>query len=163
MMLVDGCALLCYILCVCLGHDLEDFNIRDQDMSLLHQDAFLLKNQLPYQLLLDRTKMVELESANYFWTTMFQEFFSINDESIFQKFMGMKSKEAFVKKMKNYCTCLFLPINQKKLKPGEVVAVVLIITSQSQSLVITSSIFSEENSSAKNVGVQTWKFEFFRN
>ena len=65
MMLVDGCALLCYILCVCLGHDLEDFNIRDQDMSLLHQDAFLLKNQLPYQLLLDRTKMVELESYSY--------------------------------------------------------------------------------------------------
>ena len=36
MMLVNGCALVCYILCVCLSHDLEDFNIRDQDMSLLH-------------------------------------------------------------------------------------------------------------------------------
>ncbi|KAL6322722.1 hypothetical protein AAG906_015408 [Vitis piasezkii] len=47
MMLVDGCALLCYILCVCLGYGHEDFNIRYQDISLLHQDALLLENQLP--------------------------------------------------------------------------------------------------------------------
>ena len=98
MMLVDGCALLCYILCVCSGHELEDFNIRDQDMSLLYQDVLLLENQLPNHLLLDLMKMVKMKSANYFWTAIFQEFFGINDESIFQKFMGMKSKESFVKK-----------------------------------------------------------------
>ncbi|KAL6322685.1 hypothetical protein AAG906_015371 [Vitis piasezkii] len=57
MMLVDGCALLCYILCVCLGYGHEDFNIRYQDISLLHQDALLLENQLPYQLLLELMKM----------------------------------------------------------------------------------------------------------
>ena len=61
-------------------------------------------------------EMVGLESANDFWMPMFQEFFGINDESIFQEFMGMKSKESFVKKMmKNYCSPsgLFLPENPK--------------------------------------------------
>ena len=112
MMLVDGCALLCYILCVCLGYGHEDFNIRYQDISLLHQDALLLENQLPYQLLLELMKMVDPESANDFWTAMFQEFFGISDESIFQEFIGMKKKESFLQKMKNYCPRLFLPINQ---------------------------------------------------
>ncbi|RVW81209.1 hypothetical protein CK203_041018 [Vitis vinifera] len=92
------------------GH--EDFNIRYQDISLLHQDALLLENQLPYQLLLELMKMVDPGSANDFWTAMFQEFFGISDESIFQEFIGMKKKESFLQKMKNYCPRLFLPINQ---------------------------------------------------
>ncbi|KAL6322715.1 hypothetical protein AAG906_015401 [Vitis piasezkii] len=63
MMLVDGCALLWYIVCVCLGGDHEDYDIRYQDLSLLHQDALLLENQLPYQLLQELMKMTESELA----------------------------------------------------------------------------------------------------
>ncbi|RVW81214.1 UPF0481 protein [Vitis vinifera] len=101
MMLVDGCALLWYILCVCLGGDHEDYDIRYQDLSLLHQDALLLENQLPYQLLQELMKMAVPESANKAWTVLFQEFFGMIDESFFQEFFGIKEKE------------------KPKLKPGE--------------------------------------------
>ena len=66
MMLVDGCALLYYILSVCLVYDHEHINIKYQDISVLHRDALLLENQLPYQLLLDLMKMVGPKSANAF-------------------------------------------------------------------------------------------------
>ncbi|KAJ9681542.1 hypothetical protein PVL29_020422 [Vitis rotundifolia] len=121
MMLVDGCALLRYIICVCLGGDHEDYDIRYQDLSLLHQDALLLENQLPYQLLQELMKMVDPESANDVWTVLFQEFFGMIDESFFQEFLGIKEKEySFLPKMKNYCCRPFLPIIQiinRKPKP----------------------------------------------
>ncbi|XP_034690538.1 UPF0481 protein At3g47200-like [Vitis riparia] len=111
MMLVDGCALLWYILCVCLGGVHEDYDIRYQDLSLLHQDALLLENQLPYQLLDGLMKMVDAESANDVWTVLFQEFFGF----------GIKEEEySFLPKMKNYCCRLFLAIIQiikRKPKP----------------------------------------------
>ena len=71
MMVVDDCALLSYILCVCLGSKQGNFSIRYQDISLLHQDALLLENQLPYQLLLQLMELVGPESTNHFWTIMF--------------------------------------------------------------------------------------------
>ncbi|XP_034690165.1 putative UPF0481 protein At3g02645 [Vitis riparia] len=122
MMLVDGCALLSYIVCVCLGGDHEDFDIRYQDLSLLHQDALLLENQLPYQLLQELMKMMGgSESANEAWTVLFQEFFGMIDESFFLEFFGIKEKEySFLPKMKNYCCRLFLAIIQiinRKPKP----------------------------------------------
>ena len=125
MMLVDGCALLWYILCVCIGGDHEDYDIRYQDLSLLHQDALLLENQLPYQLLDGLMKMVDPESANDVWTILFQEFFGMIDESFFQEFFGIKEEEySFLPKMKNYCCRLFLAIIQiinrrPKPKPDE--------------------------------------------
>ena len=36
--------------------------------------------------------------ANDFWMAMFQKFFGMDDKSIFQKLMRMKSKELFAKK-----------------------------------------------------------------
>ncbi|XP_034709830.1 uncharacterized protein LOC117932662 [Vitis riparia] len=53
MMLVDGCALLRYMIYACIdhGYNQEKFNIRYEDLSRLHRDALLLENQLPYQLL----------------------------------------------------------------------------------------------------------------
>ena len=42
MMLVDGCALLCYIASVCLGYRNKYFNIKYQDIGLLHHDVLLL-------------------------------------------------------------------------------------------------------------------------
>ncbi|XP_034709695.1 UPF0481 protein At3g47200-like [Vitis riparia] len=126
MMLVDGCALLSYIVCVCLGGDHEDFDMRYQDLSLLHQDALLLENQLPYQLLQELMKMMGgSESANEAWTVLFQEFFGMIDESFFLEFFGIKEKEySFLPKMKNYCCRLFLAIEPKpdeesKTKPDE--------------------------------------------
>ena len=84
MFLVDGCALLWYILCVCLG-DHEEYGIRYQDLSRIHQDALLLENQLPYQLLHNHI----MSMSNYAWTVIFQEFFGMStDESFFQEFFG---------------------------------------------------------------------------
>ncbi|KAJ9681543.1 hypothetical protein PVL29_020423 [Vitis rotundifolia] len=119
MMLVDGCALLWYILCLCLGGDHEDYDIRYQDLSLLHQDALLLENQLPYQLLHELMKMVDPESPND-WIVIFQEFFGMTDDSFFQEFLGIKEEYSFLPKMKNYCCRPFLPIIQiinRKPKP----------------------------------------------
>ena len=48
MMLVDGYALVCYILNICLGFGPKYLNLRYQDIRLLNQDALLLENQLPY-------------------------------------------------------------------------------------------------------------------
>ena len=47
MMLVDGCALLFYILWNFLGYDHEHINMRYQYISVLYRDALLLENQLP--------------------------------------------------------------------------------------------------------------------
>ena len=111
MLLVDGCALLWYILCVCLG-GYEEYGIRYQDLSRIHQDALLLENQLPYQLLYySMTKIVPSELANDAWTVIFQEFIGMStDDSFFQEFFGIK-EESFLRKMKNYCCRMFLPIN----------------------------------------------------
>ena len=65
MMVVDGCALLSYILCVCLRFKQENFSIIYQDISLLHRDTLLLENQLPYQLLFQLMEMVGSESTNH--------------------------------------------------------------------------------------------------
>ena len=102
MFLVDGCALLWYILCVCLG-DHEEYGIRYQDLSRIHQDVLLLENQLPYRLLHNHI----MSMSNYAWTVIFQEFFGMStDESFFQEFFGRK-EESFLRKMKSYCR-LFL-------------------------------------------------------
>ena len=61
MMVVDGSALLSYILNVCLGSKHGSFSIRYQDISVLYRDALLLENQLPYQLLLELMKMMRFE------------------------------------------------------------------------------------------------------
>ena len=83
MMVVDGRAILSYTLYVCLRSKLGNFSIIYQDISVLYRDALLLKNQLPYQLFLELMKMMWFELANDFWMALFQEFFGINDESIF--------------------------------------------------------------------------------
>ena len=107
MLLVDGCALLSYILCVCLGGYFrhEEYGIRYQDLSRIHQDALLLENQLPYRLLHHLMEMF----VNDAWTVIFQEFFGMStEESFFQEFFPIE--ESFLRKMKNYCCRLFLPI-----------------------------------------------------
>ena len=124
MLLVDSCALLSYIVCVCLG-DQEEYGIGYQDLSRIHQDALLLENQLPYQLLHNHiTKFEPSELANYAWTVIFQEFLGLStDDSFFQEFFGIKEKP-FLRKMKNFCCGMSLPINhnlnpkpEKKSKP----------------------------------------------
>ena len=115
MFLVDGCALLWYILCVCLGGDNyhhEEYGIRYQDLSRIHQDALLLENQLPYQLLHNHIMKIDSsELANDAWTVILQEFLGLStDDSFFQEFFGIK-EEPFLRKMKNYCYRMFLPIN----------------------------------------------------
>ncbi|RVW75254.1 hypothetical protein CK203_047130 [Vitis vinifera] len=112
MILVDGCALLWYIfLCVCSGGDHEDYNIGYQDLSLIHQDALLLENQLPYQLLFqDLLKMTEPELTIDCWRVIILEFFGMIEESFFQEFFGME--QSFLRKMKNYCCALLVWITQ---------------------------------------------------
>ena len=89
MMLVDGCALVCYILNICLGFGPKYLNLRYQDIRLLNQDALLLVNQLPYQLLLELTKGPG--AAKFCWTVLLPEFLGIYDESIFEEFIIKKS------------------------------------------------------------------------
>ena len=73
MLLVEGCALLWYILCVCLGgiYHHEEYGISYQDLNRIHQDALLLENQLAYQPLHDLMPIF----FNGAWTVIFQEFF----------------------------------------------------------------------------------------
>ena len=108
MMMLDGCALLSYILCVCVGFPHEKFNIRYQDLSCIHQDVLLLENQLPYQSLL-RHLMVKImdpeQRAMDLWTAMFQEFFGMNEDRSFFRdlfFIGADQEEnLFLRQTKN--------------------------------------------------------------
>ena len=109
MLLVDGCALLWYIICVCFG-DHQEYGIRYQDLSRIHQDALLLENQIPYQILNKLVKKIlPLESANAAWRVILLEFFGMTEESTFSELL---QEESFLKKMKNYCChpFRFLPI-----------------------------------------------------
>ena len=73
MLLVDVCALLWYILCVCLG-DHEEYGIRYQYLSRIQQDTLLLENQLPHQLL---QNLIQNIMSNDAWTVIFHEFFGL--------------------------------------------------------------------------------------
>ena len=100
MLLVDGCALLRYILCVCFG-DHEEYGIRYQDLSRIHQDALLLENQLPYQILLELMKKIQpSERVNAAWRVILLEFFGMTEESTSSELL---QEESFLRKMKNYC------------------------------------------------------------
>ena len=115
MLLVDGCALLQYILCVCLG-DHEEYGIRYQDLSRIQQDTLLLENQLPYKLL---HKLIKNIMSNDAWTVIFQEFFGLStDESFFQKFFGLK-EESFLRNMKNYFPITKIIHRNSNPKPGK--------------------------------------------
>ena len=86
MLLVDGCALLWYILCVCVcGYFLlAEYSIKYQDLSRIQQDTLLLENQLPYQLL--HNLMTQTNMPDDTWIVIFQEFFGmLTDESLFQQ------------------------------------------------------------------------------
>ena len=75
MMLVDGCALMRYILYACIHRDRdhESFDIRYEDLSLLHRDAMLLENQLPYELIREVLKMNKTWNPS-FWKMLCVEF-----------------------------------------------------------------------------------------
>ena len=98
MFLVDGCALLRYILCVCLG-DHEEYGIRYQDLSRIHQDTLLLENQLPYQLL----HHLMPKFVNDPWKVIFLEFFGMTDKSFFNELIfGTEEEESFLRNVKRY-------------------------------------------------------------
>ena len=105
MMLVDGCALMRYILYACIHRDRdhESFDIRYEDLSLLHRDAMLLENQLPYELIMEVLKM------NKTWNPSFWKMLCV-------EFCGMTLWEvepySFLQKMKKFCCGRFPAIGQ---------------------------------------------------
>ncbi|XP_034680024.1 uncharacterized protein LOC117910078 [Vitis riparia] len=114
MMLVDGCALMRYMLYACIHRDRdhEYFDIRYEDLSHLHRDAMLLENQLPYEL------MEELLKMNKTWDTR-------NWAMLCLEFCGMTLWEvepySFLQKMEK-CCCGWFPaisrISNRQRRPN---------------------------------------------
>lgn len=95
MMLVDGCSLLHYMLCVCSGSFEEDLKIRYQDLSHLNRDTLLLENQLPFQLLIK------------LWP--FKPDFLMK---MCQEFIRMNNRDPFLQEHNFYCGLYCFQINQ---------------------------------------------------
>ncbi|XP_076925531.1 UPF0481 protein At3g47200-like [Bidens hawaiensis] len=75
MMLLDVCFILYYIQFVYLGNPEDCGGLSNHQIVFVHQDLFLLENQIPYKVLIEVAKLLDLDKQNsislFFYTSSF--------------------------------------------------------------------------------------------